>query len=50
MDRDGKIIDGEGWVFDLDHAPILVAVLERWVFLHGDAPVAPDIEYDLEHQ
>lgn len=47
MNRDGKITDGTGWVADLAHSATLVAVLERWVFIHGDKPLAPDIEYTL---
>lgn len=50
MNRDGKITDGTGWVRRKEDADVLVAVLERWVFLHGEAPLAPDVEYNLEQR
>lgn len=47
MNRDGKITEGTGWVADSRHGLVMIAVLERWVFLHGDEPLAPDVEYTL---
>ncbi len=47
MNGDGKINSGTGWVADVNHADVMIAALERWVYVHGPEPIAPDVEYTL---
>lgn len=47
MNRDGKINDGIGYVHRIEDGPILIAVLERWLYVHGPDPAAHDVEYIL---
>jgi hypothetical protein len=46
MNRDGKITEGTGWVNPGTDPYSLVAVLERWVFIHGSAPLNIEVEYE----
>lgn len=45
MNPDGKIDEGTAWVPDLANIGTLIAVLERWAYVHGPDPAAEDLEY-----
>lgn len=47
MTGDGKIDSGEGWVRRVEDADVMVAVLERWFYVHGPEPGNVDIEYRI---
>lgn len=49
MNGDGKITDGTGWVRRIEDGPVMIAVLERWLYVHGPDPAAHDVEYTLGH-
>jgi len=45
MTSDGKINSGTGWVGCVSHGPVMIAVLERWYYVHGPEPGNDEVEY-----
>lgn len=45
MNGDGKIDSGTGWVWRRQDADTMVAVLERWFYVHGPEPANVEAEY-----
>jgi len=47
MTPDGKIDSGAGWVARGEDAPVMIAALERWFYVHGPEPGNDEVEYRL---
>lgn len=47
MTSDGKIDSGTGWVRRKADTDVMVAVLERWYYVHGPGQGNEEVEYRI---